>query len=136
MTLLDKLKSLLGLETSQSAPNRERDVGVTVEREPEEAPGPATETEPAVEGVEEPAAEAEEPEPEAEESEPEAEEPEAAGESPDVIKGIGPSYADRLADAGVETVSELADADADDLAEQTDLSETRLERWIERARNR
>ncbi|MEY7848605.1 helix-hairpin-helix domain-containing protein [Natrarchaeobius sp. A-rgal3] len=51
----------------------------------------------------------------------------------DSIKGIGPAYADRLADAGVETVANLADADAGELAEQTDISEKRLQGWIDRA---
>lgn len=57
----------------------------------------------------------------------------ASGEPVDSIKGIGPAYADRLAAAGVETVSDLAVADADELAEQTDISATRIQGWIDRA---
>ena len=49
------------------------------------------------------------------------------------IKGIGPAYADRLAGADVETVGELAVADAAELADQTDISEKRIQGWIERA---
>lgn len=49
------------------------------------------------------------------------------------IKGIGPAYADRLADIGIETVGELAAADAADIAADTDLSESRVSGWIERA---
>jgi len=59
-----------------------------------------------------------------------------AGESTDTIKGIGPAYAERLADAGVETVGDLAAADPAALAGETDLSESRLSGWVERARAR
>ncbi|WP_306056502.1 helix-hairpin-helix domain-containing protein [Natronococcus wangiae] len=54
----------------------------------------------------------------------------------DVIKGIGPAYADRLADAGVETVADLADADAAELESETDISEKRIQGWIDRAQVR
>jgi len=57
-------------------------------------------------------------------------------EPTDVIKGIGSAYADRLADAGVETVADLAVKDAETLAEETDISEKRLGTWIERANHR
>lgn len=57
-------------------------------------------------------------------------------ESTDVIKGIGSTYADRLADAGVETVADLAGRDAETLAEETDISEKRLGTWIKRAKHR
>jgi predicted flap endonuclease-1-like 5' DNA nuclease len=84
----------------------------------------------------------EEPEPEPEaEAEPEAEkEPEAeaeeASEPVQDIKGIGPAYAERLSELGIETVDELADADSATVAEETDISETRIEQWIKRARAR
>lgn len=54
----------------------------------------------------------------------------------DVIKGIGPTYAERLGDADIETVADLATEDADELAEETEISETRLSGWIEKARHR
>ncbi|MCU4717705.1 helix-hairpin-helix domain-containing protein [Halapricum hydrolyticum] len=57
-------------------------------------------------------------------------------EPTDVIKGIGSAYADRLADAGVETVADLAARDAESLSEETDISEKRLQTWIERAKHR
>jgi len=58
-----------------------------------------------------------------------------AGEKPaDSIKGIGAAYAERLEEAGVHTVSDLAAADAEDLAAETDVGAGRLENWIERAR--
>ncbi|MFB6196556.1 MAG: helix-hairpin-helix domain-containing protein [Haloplanus sp.] len=56
-------------------------------------------------------------------------------ESVEVIKGIGPAYAERLSNVDVDTVAELAAADADELAEAIDLSAKRVGRWIERARD-
>lgn len=55
-------------------------------------------------------------------------------ESPDVLNGIGPAYAERLANAGVDSVADLAGADAADLASKTDLGEGRLANWIEQAK--
>ena len=54
----------------------------------------------------------------------------------DEIKGIGPSYADQLERAGVETVGDLSKAEPEELAESTEISRKRLQRWIDRARNR
>jgi predicted flap endonuclease-1-like 5' DNA nuclease len=67
----------------------------------------------------------------------EADADEPAGD-PDLesIKGIGPAYADRLRDAGVETVEQLAEADATALGEATDLSPNRIGNWIDRAQAR
>ena len=52
------------------------------------------------------------------------------------LKGIGPSYETSLSEAGVETVDDLAAADADELSEETGLSSKRLQRWIDRASHR
>ena len=71
-----------------------------------------------------------------EDAEGEEAEAEADAESVEVIKGIGPAYAERLANAGVHSVADLAAADAADLADAIDLSETRVGRWIERAQDR
>jgi len=57
-------------------------------------------------------------------------------ESVEVIKGIGPAYAERLSNAGVDSVADLAAADVSELAAAVDLSETRVGRWIERAQDR
>ena len=57
-------------------------------------------------------------------------------ESTDVIKGIGSAYAERLSEAGVETVADLATGDAESLSEETGISETRLQNWIDRAKHR
>jgi predicted flap endonuclease-1-like 5' DNA nuclease len=61
---------------------------------------------------------------------------ETDGEPVDEIKGIGPAYADRLAEAGVYTVADLAAADAAELDDATDIGGGRLETWIERAKAR
>ncbi len=60
----------------------------------------------------------------------------ADGVSVDDIKGIGPTYAERLADAGVHTVSGLAAADAAELGSEIGVGETRVASWIERASDR
>jgi predicted flap endonuclease-1-like 5' DNA nuclease len=143
MGLLAKLKSILGMGRSAGV-----EPDVTVERESEErerdraggltgAEGSTAETdtrdrqsdgaEPGDETASESGAEA-------------TAGPETAtdeGSAPvQNITGIGPAYAERLGEAGVETVSQLADAEAGALAAETDLSETRIEGWIEQARAR
>jgi predicted flap endonuclease-1-like 5' DNA nuclease len=60
----------------------------------------------------------------------------ADGEPVDHIKGIGPSYSEQLTDAGVRTVSDLADADAAELNEATGIGENRIQGWIDRANAR
>jgi predicted flap endonuclease-1-like 5' DNA nuclease len=49
------------------------------------------------------------------------------------IKGIGPAYAERLADIGIDTVADLAAADAEAVAEETSVGEKRAATWIGRA---
>jgi predicted flap endonuclease-1-like 5' DNA nuclease len=49
------------------------------------------------------------------------------------IRGIGPAYGERLADAGVHTVSDLAAADPAELSAATGIAEGRIEGWIDRA---
>jgi predicted flap endonuclease-1-like 5' DNA nuclease len=51
----------------------------------------------------------------------------------DTVSGIGPAYAERLAAAGVETVADLLDADADAVADATEISAKRITRWQESA---
>jgi predicted flap endonuclease-1-like 5' DNA nuclease len=68
--------------------------------------------------------------------EPDGEERETGGDPVEEIKGIGPAYAERLGEAGVHTVSDLADADAADLGEATGLGENRVRGWIDRAKAR
>jgi len=153
MGLISAIKSALGLKDSQ---DRAGGTDVTVERDPDaESERAVKETDPDAES--EPAAE--ETDPEAAETgagsggssadagsadgspanatpaspaEPPAEEAEPVEE----VKGIGPAYAERLSEAGVETVADLSGADAADLAEASGIGEGRLETWIERAKAR
>ncbi len=123
MGVLERLKSILGLESSQTERGRsprDRDgTTVTVEHEP------SPETEEAVKGVD---AETES----APAQQPESEPSKNIAPVTD-ISGVGPAYAERLADAGIDTVGELAEADAASVASQTELSEKRVARWIEQA---
>jgi predicted flap endonuclease-1-like 5' DNA nuclease len=52
------------------------------------------------------------------------------------LKGIGAAYAERLEEAGVTSVAELADEDPEDLADRVDLSAKRVGRWVDRAKDR
>lgn len=164
MRLITKLKSLLGLDDQRSQPKTsDVGVTVEHEPEADEseetAAAPETSTESAVKGVDEQQTETTEEQPVSEttaddeaETETEAEDTEVPAEpaepseetadeadetpseSPENIKGIGASYAQKLADAGIDDIADLAEADADSLAEKTDLSAKRISRWIERAR--
>ena len=59
-----------------------------------------------------------------------------AGEPVETITGIGPAYADRLDEAGIESVAELAAADSETIGEAIDVSPKRVADWIERANDR
>ena len=50
------------------------------------------------------------------------------------LNGIGPAYADRLAGQGIDTVGELAVADPEAIAAETDLGAKRVTDWVEQAR--
>ena len=49
----------------------------------------------------------------------------------ETIDGIGPTYADRLRDADIETVTDLADYDAAGLAEITNASPSQAQDWLD-----
>jgi predicted flap endonuclease-1-like 5' DNA nuclease len=138
MALLKKLKSLFGLDDG-SQPESSRDVGVTVEKERQaEATAEGddggsiaehTTDEPTAESADETT----EPEPETDaDDEPDDEESDPVKD----IKGIGPAYADRLGTVGIETIADLADADPEAVAAETDISETRVTEWVKRAKAR
>ena len=59
------------------------------------------------------------------------------GESHSVeeIKGIGPTYAERLEAAGIGTVADLAASDATTVAEAAETGENRAGEWVERAQD-
>jgi polyhydroxyalkanoate synthase len=50
------------------------------------------------------------------------------------LNGIGPAYADRLREAGIETVEQLIAANPSKLAAQLDIPEQRLTSWVEQAK--
>lgn len=156
MALLKKLKSLFGLDDG-SQPESSRDVGVTVEKErqkgatAEDGDGGSTTEQTTDESMDETA----EPEVDDEADAPEADAPEADtdeadddegdadgadeevdSEPVDEIKGIGPAYADRLGTVGIETIADLAEADPEAIASETDISETRVTEWVKRAKAR
>ena len=54
----------------------------------------------------------------------------------DTLEGIGPAYADRLRDAGVDDLSALVAADPTDLARESGIAEGRIRTWIDRASER
>ncbi|ESS11558.1 MAG: hypothetical protein A07HR60_01615 [uncultured archaeon A07HR60] len=49
------------------------------------------------------------------------------------VKGIGPAYAEQLANIGVETVTQLAAADPEEIGEETSVGESRAATWVSRA---
>jgi len=57
----------------------------------------------------------------------------SGSEPVDTVNGIGPAYAERLGEAGIETVAELLEADAEALGERTSISGKRIARWQDRA---
>jgi len=57
-----------------------------------------------------------------------------ANDDLEALDGVGPTYAGRLREAGIESVGDLAAADAAALADEADVSVNRLEDWIEQAR--
>lgn len=148
---------------ARSDRERRTETEVTVERETE--PEPETGSEAAVKGAEstgstgstgaEPGAETEPAAGEpaagsgsgagsgaaaaAAQTEPEAEtesETEAGGDPVTDLKGIGPAYGDRLEEVGIGSIEDLAAADAAEVADQISVGENRVQRWIDRAKDR
>ncbi|MFC7059362.1 helix-hairpin-helix domain-containing protein [Halovenus salina] len=115
-SLIQKIKQFVGLSDgsgSSAGPSAPEETDVTIEREPE------TTT------ADKPTATAEEDEAISTDTEP-----------VETIKGIGPTYSDRLESNGLGTVAALADSDAETVAEAAQTSEGRASEWVKRARNR
>ncbi|WP_440007631.1 helix-hairpin-helix domain-containing protein [Halomicrococcus sp. SG-WS-1] len=104
---------------------------------PESAAEPAEATGPTTDAAQPEQTEATEPEPTPteEQEEREAEEPDVEERPLEDVKGIGPAYAERLRRTGVENTVDLAAADPEEIADETDLSPKRIEGWIERAKS-
>jgi len=154
MSLISTLKSLLGLDSKQRT--RERDTSVTVEEPIAEETDAAASTESLVEdsvedGDADSPAEAAEPaeaagpseadrETDVEDVDPDADAEDVAdtegAEDVEIVKGVGPAYAERLHEAGVETVADLVAADAAELGDATGISPKRIGRWQESAADR
>ncbi|WP_135303423.1 poly(3-hydroxyalkanoate) polymerase subunit PhaC [Haloarcula amylovorans] len=49
----------------------------------------------------------------------------------ETVDGIGPTYADRLHEAGVDTVADLKDHDAAEIAELAETTESRAQEWLD-----
>ena len=49
------------------------------------------------------------------------------------IKGIGPAFASRLAETGIASFDDLADQDADSLADAVNTTPDTAQRWIDAA---
>ncbi|SDF30896.1 class III poly(R)-hydroxyalkanoic acid synthase subunit PhaC [Halorientalis regularis] len=56
---------------------------------------------------------------------------EEGADSVDTVNGIGPTYAERLEAAGIETTADLAAADAATVAEAAEVSASRAQDWID-----
>lgn len=145
MSLLDKLKSFLGSDNESRSRSASQDgatrADVTVEHEPsaesEHAVKGTEPTEPDTDGA--PTTRTGSPSTgsgDSAESEDSTEPGDSAesGAAVDGIKGIGPTYAERLEAAGIETVADLAASDVATVAEAAQASEGRVTDWIERAR--
>ncbi|MFC5971358.1 class III poly(R)-hydroxyalkanoic acid synthase subunit PhaC [Halomarina salina] len=53
------------------------------------------------------------------------------GEDVEVVDGIGPTYAERLRDSGIETVEDLASADVATISETAQVAESRAQEWLD-----
>jgi polyhydroxyalkanoate synthase len=134
-SLLQKIKSIFGVSgagrETKAGPSSDGDdaTSVTVEREPNTA------SEDAVKGtatgkdddgaIDESGTTAET-----------ADTDDGGSESVETIKGIGPTYRDRLEAAGLGTVADLAASDTETVADAAETSESRAEDWVERAQER
>lgn len=57
----------------------------------------------------------------------------ATSDSLEAINGLGPTYAERLLEVGIESIEALAEANADAVAEAADVTEKKAAEWIDAA---
>lgn len=114
---------------TESSDSTTEDVDVTVEHEPDGADdrGPDAATE-------KPGADDHEPDTDAEDAVKGTDTGATTGADLQDVKGIGPTYAERLREAGVEGVDDLAGGDAAAIAEASGIAESRVQKWIDRAK--
>ncbi len=136
MGILQKLKSALGMDSSGRT-RRRTEPDVTVEHEPspesERAVKTSVEEEPAASATDED--ESEEGSDEGDAAASAAAGTEEASPPVEEITGIGPTYAERLEAAGIETVADLADSDIATVVEAAQATESRAQDWLEQARD-
>jgi len=135
MGLISAIRAVLGMGDADGRSGGDTGTNVTVEREAdttgERAPKESDATRASTE--DDPGTATGEGADRAAEDDPASEPGSGDGGSVEEIRGIGPTYGERLADAGIHTVSDLAAADAAELCAATGIEEGRIEGWIERA---
>lgn len=142
-SILQKIKQVIGLSGAGNGDAEPAESGrteVTIEREPDrdspeteasDSTGEATASGTAGAGTTDAAAE------QASTDTADATEGSGPGSEPtNAIKGIGPTYSERLGEAGIETVSDLADADPETVADAAKAGESKAMSWVERANGR
>lgn len=142
-SILQKIKQVIGLSGAGDGEGEPAESGrteVTIEREPDrdsseteagDSTGKATASGTAGAGATDAAAE------QASTDTADATEGSGPGSEPtNAIKGIGPTYSERLGEAGIETVADLADADSETVADAAKTGESKAMSWIERANGR
>ncbi len=135
--ITEVVKGLFGVSGSETEEPTDVETNVTVEREIEDAEREETgetesterDDESGVESESEASEAGEETAAEDGETDANATEDVPVGE----ISGIGPTYSERLAGIGIETVAELAASDAASVAEAAEVTESRAVDWISQA---
>jgi predicted flap endonuclease-1-like 5' DNA nuclease len=139
MGVFDLIRAIFGLNSSETTQRTDVSAGSGSDDEPAGSEPTTAETDESVAAGTDATASrgsmtetpSEDPEAVAEPDAPSADD--VADDPVDSISGIGQAYAGRLAEADIETVGELLEADAAELSGRTDLSEKRIRRWQENA---
>ena len=150
-SILQKIKQVIGLSGAGDAdaePTESGGTEVTIEREPDrESPGtedngdtdrataPGT-TETGATDATAGSADTATEQASADTADDATEESGPGSEPTNAIKGIGPTYSERLGEAGIETVADLADSDPETVADAAKTGESKAMSWIDRANDR